>query len=337
MKDVNKKFKEDIIHVGVASYDYVRIPFTSPRLNWMTFGGLPVGKLIEFYGEAGSGKTTTALDSVANYMHSDDDRRVLYVDAEHTLDTVWASKLGVDVSKLILIEPTNQGAEEIFQIALDAMDTGEVGLVVIDSLGVMVSVQAQDKTLTEKTYGGISAALTQFSEKAVGLCNKHKCTLIGINQQREDLRSMFGGMKTVGGEAWRFNVSVRIEFRKGKFFDANGNELTQGAENPAGNYVMATMTKNKTCPPLRRQGRYTLNYIGGIDYFKDLVEVAIESDNIIKSSAWYSILDKETGEELAKVQGVQKVYEYLSEHEDVLKKIEDEINKQIQDLEYKMS
>ena len=105
MKDFNKKFKEDLVHYGVAEYDYKRIPFTSPRLTYMTFGGLPMGKLIEFSGENHSGKTTTALDIVANYQTLDTGKKVLWVDCENTLDTVWARKLEVDVDDMILCQP----------------------------------------------------------------------------------------------------------------------------------------------------------------------------------------------------------------------------------------
>jgi recombination protein RecA len=152
MKDFNKKFKEgkeeeDLVHYGVSQYDYARIPFTSPRLNYMTFGGLPKGKLIEFSGENHSGKTTTALDIVANYQIMEDSKRVLWIDCENTLDVVWAKKLGVNVEDLIIMSPTNQGAETIFQFALDMIDSGEIGLVILDSLGVMVSNQAMEKSV----------------------------------------------------------------------------------------------------------------------------------------------------------------------------------------------
>ena len=115
MKDFNKKNKEDIVHFGLSEYEYERIPFTSPRLTYMTFGGLPIGKLIEFYGEEHGGKTTTALDVVANYQIMDNARKVLWVDCENTFDAVWAHKLEVDVESMIMLQPTNQGAEDIFQ------------------------------------------------------------------------------------------------------------------------------------------------------------------------------------------------------------------------------
>ena len=242
MDEINKEFKGDVIRRGVSEYDYKRIPFTSPRLNYMTYGGIPMGKLIEFYGEEHGGKTTTALDIVANYQHIPDAKTVLYVDAENTLDTVWAGKLGVDVEEMLIMNPTSQGAETIFEKILRIIDTGEVGLVIIDSLGVMMSNQAYEKSVEDKTYGGIAMALTNFSKKAEMLCHKYECTLIGINQMRMDMNSMYGGMTTTGGKAWKHNVAARLEFRRGKFFDEHYKEVSKTAENPAGNYVQVAMT-----------------------------------------------------------------------------------------------
>ena len=323
MKDVNKKFKADLLHTGLSETEYARIPFTSPRLTYMTFGGLPIGKLIEFYGEEHGGKTTTALDIVANYQVLEDARKVMWVDCEHTFDAVWANKLEVDVDSLIMFEPENQSAEEIFDVVLDAMDTGELGLVVIDSFGVMVSAQALGKDLTEKTYAGISKALTDFGGRAVGICNKHKCTCIGINQLRDDFNSMFGGTKTVGGRGWKHDCSVRLEFRMGEYIDDNNKKLTRGVENPAGNKVLVTMKKNKTCPPTRRTGFYTLKYLEGIDYLADLIEVAMKYGIVDKSGAWFNIVDIDTGEIIEKkIHGQDAVKQYLADTPDVLAQIE---------------
>ena len=331
MKDFNKKFKEDLVHQGTPEYNYERIPFTSPRLNYMTHGGLPKGKLIEFFGEEHGGKTTTALDVVANFQHSDDDRKVLWVDCENTLDTVWAGKLGVNVEEIILLQPTEQSAEAIFQFVLDSIKTGEVGLVVIDSLGVMESEQSLDKDMDEKTYGGIAMSLTRFSKRAVGLCQRNKCTLIGLNQLRDKIGSMYGGTDTTGGRAWKHNCSVRLEFRMGKFVDEKNKEMTRGAENPAGNIVTVSMVKNKTCAPDRRIGFYTLKYLDGIDYISDLIEVAIKYGIVEKAGAWFKIINIDTGEILAeKLQGQANVQKLLEEDEDIMSTIEELLEERIE-------
>ena len=325
IKEFNKSSSETVVSVGLPTYEFKRIPFTSPRMNYCTFGGLPVGKLIEFYGEEHGGKTTSALDIIANYQQTGDNRAVLYVDAENTLDAEWARTMGVDVDNLILFKPTSQSAEEILQFILDAIDTGEIGLWVLDSIGALSSKQELEKTLDEKTYAGISAPLTVFGRKAEMLMTKHHCTGIGINQLRDDLGAMWAGAtKTPGGRGWRHYCAVRLQFSKGKYIDENGVELTSRAESPAGNYVLMSMTKNKTCPPTRRTGFYTLNYTKGVDYLKDLVDVAIKYDIVQKSGAWYSIVDIETGEKLITLQGSSKLYAYLEdpENESTLSRIE---------------
>ena len=332
MKEFNKKAKEDIVKQGLTSYTFKRIPFTSPRMNYCTFGGLPVGKLIEFYGEEHGGKTTTALDIVANYQQIEDARKVLWCDCENTLDAEWAKKLGVDIDDMYILKPENQSAEEIFQFVLDSIDTGEIGLVVIDSLGVMISSQALDKSMEEKTYAGISGALTTFGGKAEMLCQKHQCTCIGINQIRDDMNSMWGGIKPPGGKAWKHNCTVRMQFTRGSFIDEKGNEIKRSSESPAGNIVLMSMTKNKSCPPTRRTGFYTINYDYGVDYLKDLVELAIKYGIIEKAGAWFSIINPETGEQIEELQGQASVNAYLEDpdNEPVLTLIETYIDEQIQ-------
>ena len=330
IKEVNKKAKEEIITVGLNDYAYNRIPFTSPRMNFCTFGGLPVGKITEFYGEEHGGKTTTALDIVANYQQMDDAREVLYVDAENTLDVEWARKLNVDVDKLVIVQPKSQSAEEIFQIICDAIETDAVGLWVLDSIGVLLSQQEWDKSLEEKTYGGISKPLTQFSKRVESLMARHRCTGIGINQMREVIGSQFPMQTTPGGKAWKHCCAVRMQFSRGKFIDEKGNELTRGAESPAGNIVMMNMTKNKTCPPTHRIGQYTLNYETGIDYIKDLVSMAIWFDIIQKHGAWFAVYDIDTGELLSDtVQGQANVYALLEKDEMLLTRIEQMVDSKI--------
>ena len=335
LSSINKDWGGDVIRRGVSEYDYKRIPFTSPRLNYISFGGLPQGKLIEFYGEEHGGKTTTALDVIANYQHMDDAKAVLYVDAENTLDTVWATKLGVEVDDMLIMNPTTQGAETIFEQILRLIGTGEIGFVVIDSLGVMMSNQAYEKSVEDKTYGGIAMALTNFSKKAEALCHKHSCTLIGINQMRADMNSMYGGLTTTGGKAWKHNVSARFEFRRGKFFDDKYKDLNRGAENPMGNYVEVSMTKNKTCPPTRRTGFYTLRYDIGIDYLYDLTEVCVKYGVIEKAErgGWFTLKHVETGEQIAKLQGQYAVSEFFSDDENIgiLKMYEDYLDKKIKE------
>jgi len=327
---MNKKCKEQVVTQGLSSYDYKRIPFTSPRMNYCTFGGLPIGKLIEFSGEEHSGKTTTALDIVANYQHLDFAKKVLYIDSENTLDVQWARKLGVDIEDMYIMQPKSQSAEEIFEFICNSVSTGEIGLWILDSIGALMSQQELDKSLEDKTYGGISMSLTKFGKKVEMLMAKHQCTGIGINQMREVIGAMFPTQTTPGGKAWKHFCSVRLQFAKGKYIDENGKELTRAAESPAGNIVLMTMLKNKSCPPTRRTGQYTLNYEIGVDYLKDLVDVAVRYDIIRQSGAWFSVVNIDTGEIIEdKIHGQSAVYELLENNEELLQMVETQVDSKI--------
>lgn len=329
IKEINKNAKEEILSKGLNDFSYKRIPFTSPRMNYCTYGGLPIGKLIEFYGEEHGGKTTTALDIVANYQISGDDRKVLYVDAENTLDYEWAKKLNVDIDNMYILQPKAQAAEEIFQIICDSIETGEIGLWVLDSIGVLLSQQEWDKSLEDKTYGGISMALTKFSKRVEVLMHKYNCTGIGINQIREVIGSMFPMQSTPGGKAWKHCCSVRMEFRRGSFLDDKGNEIKRSSGEPYGNIVEMSMTKNKSCPPNRRLGQYRLMYDYGIDYIADLIDVAIKYDIIDKHGSYYDIYDTESGEVLKdKIQGNANLIQFLKDDANIniIKRIEDLID-----------
>ena len=327
---MNKKCKEQVVTQGLSSYDYKRIPFTSPRMNYCTFGGLPIGKLIEFSGEEHSGKTTTALDIVANYQHLDFAKKVLYIDSENTLDVQWARKLGVDIEDMYIMQPKSQSAEEIFEFICNSTSTGEIGLWVLDSIGALMSQQELDKSLEDKTYGGISMPLTKFGKKVEMLMAKHQCTGIGINQMREVIGAMFPTQTTPGGKAWKHFCSVRLQFAKGKYIDENGKELTRAAESPAGNIVLMTMLKNKSCPPTRRTGQYTLNYEIGVDYLKDLVDVAVRYDIVRQSGAWFSVVNIDTGEIIEdKIHGQSAVYELLENNEELLQMVETQVDNKI--------
>lgn len=328
IKDVNKQQKEEIMSYGLMSFNYERIPFTSPRMNYCTYGGIPKYKITELFGEEHGGKTTTALDLVANYQHmGKPDGDVVWVDAENTLDVEWAQKIGVDVDDMYIVQPKSQSAEELFNIIEKAVVTGETGLWVLDSVGVLLSAQEWEKTVEDKTYGGVSKPLTLFCKRIEQYMMKYKATGIVINQMRENMGSMYGGTQTVGGRGLKHIAAVRLEFKRGEFIDEKGNHLPTTAENPAGNKVLMSMKKNKTCPPNRRTGFYTINYLTGVDYLMDLVDVAIKYNIIDKHGAWFDIIDPSTGEILeGKIQGQANVYTKLEEDSSLLEKVENLVN-----------
>lgn len=356
IKDVNKEFGNIAYHGAPQKFftDEEKIPFSSIRLNYMLYGGINQGRLIEFCGEENSGKTTTALDLVKNaqvflkkifedelknledckeskgvkerqnYLINRGPKKVLWADCENTLDEDWAKLLGVDVSNLILIKPQTQTAEQIFQMVEDMVNTDELGLVVLDSLGVLVSAQAYDKSIEEKTYGGISGPLTLFSRRMVNSCSKYKCTFIGINQIRENMNSSYGGKITPGGKGWKHNCSIRLEFQKGDYIDEDRKALKRSAEEPFGNLVTINLLKTKVCKPNRKLGFYTLTYTEGIDIVNDLIDLAIKYDLIIQAGSWFNIVDTETGEimeddkgEVIKIQGKQNVLSFMKENAEI--------------------
>lgn len=332
-KEIGKKFGESTIGYGVKKAEYDKIKFTSPRLNYMTFGGLATGRIYEFAGPEGSGKTTSAFDLMKNAQikfHKEyeeeqakgntafEERKVFFLDEEGTFDAVWARKFGVDVEKVMIWQPQGESAEKVLDVLRDVIETGEVGLAILDSIATLVSEQVYEESLEKKAYGGIAATLTRFVNLIKGPLLKYDCTLIMINQVREDLGSMFGGTITPGGRAFKHACSARFEFRKGKFIDDNGKELTNNAENPAGNIIHVVVKKTKIFEPTRRVGYYTIKYLTGPDFMSDYIDVGLQTGVINQRGAYFDILDLSTGEILneEKIQGKSKLKEQLELHPD---------------------
>lgn len=331
IKDLNKKMKVGNIQLGVDFQEVQKIPFSSCRLNYMTYGGIPVGRIAEFYGADGSGKTTTAIDVAGNAQRMFPDKKVLFVDIEHTFDSCWATKLGLNCDDIIYLDPDSMGAEEVFNMMIELIDSGEISLCVLDSIGAMVSMQANEKQIGERTYGGVSMALTEFSKKITPVLARTQTAFIGINQVRDDMNSMYGGTTTTGGRAWRHSCSTRLEFRKGNYIDEKDNKLSRACENPAGNIVNVALVKSKVCRPDRKVGFYTLKYLEGIDYVSDAVDVAIKMGLVAQGGAWFSLVDIETGEILNKFQGKSKLVDYLKENDnytDFYSKLEKLLNEE---------
>lgn len=331
IKDLNKKMNVGAISLGVAFQEVQKIPFSSCRLNYMTYGGIPIGRIAEFFGTDGSGKTTTAIDIAGQAQKLFPDKKVLFVDIEHTFDPVWATKLGLNCDDLLYLDPDSMGAEEVFNIIIDIIDSGEISLCILDSIGAMVSMQANEKEIGERTYGGISMALTEFTKKITPVLARTRTSFIGINQARDDMNSPYGGTTTTGGKCWRHGCSTRLEFRKGNYIDEKGNNLSRACENPAGNIVNVSLIKSKVVRPDRKIGFYTLKYLEGIDYVSDAVDVAIKMGLVVQGGAWFSLVDTETGEVISKYQGKSKLVEYLKENDnytDFYSKLEKLLNEE---------
>lgn len=304
MKQINKKHGSEIVFEGLKTYEGGnKIPFTSLTLNRITYGGLPRGKLIEFAGAEGASKTTLALDVCKNASKIIDsegkNQKILFVDTENTLLDEWA-ELNFPNYKdyMLVVQPQEQTAEEVFQIIMDLVATGEIMLVVLDSIAVMFSENEQANEMSKSMVAGISKQLSAFSKFMVQMCKQHNTTLIGINQLRDNIGSMFGGTVTTGGRAWKHNCTVRLQLQRNKLFDENRKELSLNAEKPFGHTVKAHLAKTKAFPPDRKLGIYTLVYTKGIDVMADAITAGKDPDvgAISQSGAWYELVDLETGE-----------------------------------------
>ena len=365
MNEFNKKFKEELFTKGKVIQKCARIPFSSPKANYLLYGGIPRGRISEFSGDEGAGKTTACLDIVGNaqklFLKEWEDKiaeleaiekpnktqiaelnelretghkKCIYIDAENTFDEDWATELGVDVGNLDFMSPQAQSAETIFDMIIPLIETGDYGLVVIDSLGVMLSQQAYEKDIAEKTYGGIALALTNFSKRAEMLCAKTNCALLGVNQLRDKMDSAYGGTTTIGGRGWRHNCSIRLAFRKGDFFDEKYTKVAKSTcENPFGHNIMVSVEKTKICKPDRKLGSFTLVYTKGIDAMMDYITLAIRYDIIKQCGAWFTFIDPETGEMLCdeegseiKIQGMKNIPAYLNTNTELFTKIKNHID-----------
>lgn len=352
-----------------------KIPFSSPLMNWSTYGGVPKCRISEFFGEPGSGKSTTAIDvcknAITQFEHeyitqmqdlqskaSNGDKaakiavqeleergpqKVLYVDLEHAFDSEWAEVLGVDTDVIEIMQPPNICAEDILQTVEDVISTGEIGLVVLDSIPSLVTRAELEKKYGERTVASLAGLMTVFCRKIVSVLTRYSCTLIFINQIRDNLDNPYVD-NTPGGKAVKFYSSMRMSFRLGAPIDILGNELPQKTENPVGYIVNVRLVKQKTAPFDRKNATYYLMCQSGIRADYDFAQLAIKKYGIIqKGGAWFTICDPYTGEILmekdpvnpekekpVKINGMSKVFEYLSENTEYYKRLQqfiiDDIN-----------
>lgn len=314
--EVNKKYKTDIIRKASDLKGIEFIPYTSPMMNYLTRGGVPVGRIIELVGLPQSGKTTTALDIISNFQKKYTDKYCVYLDAENTIDKEWGETLGVDWSKVILIQPESEYGEELLDMLLDYIRSGKVGLAVLDSAPFIIPKAVQEKGLDEKSYGGNSALMKAFCDKAVPLCKKTECTFLMINQLRENIGNPYKPFKIPCGTAIAHACSQILWFTKGSLLDEKYKEVSSGYANPSGHLVSVKVEKNKVTKNDRRLQTYTLNYSTGVDEIKDTLDLAIMLGIISQAGAWYKATLKDGKEQ--KMQGFNGVQEfYYNDLEDL--------------------
>ena len=353
MKSISKKYGENIVRQGAEALECDGIlSLGSPTVDFCLYGGIPEGRIIEFSGAEGGGKTTTAFLVAASYQkeelkrNPENPRKIVFLDNEGTLDPTWASVFNYDLSEdavvpTIVLRPEGQSAEVIFDMALDMLRTGEVGLLIFDSIATLVPAQISDASMEQYQMGGVAKSLTRFANTALGLLRKHKATLIAINQVRENM-SMYGNpLTTPGGRAWKHACSSRLMFKRGDFFDEDGNKLSTSAESPAGHIVNVAVLKTKTSKWDRKVGSYRLNYTKGVDVLSDTLEVALHFGFIDNSTqGTFKLVDPDTGELLhdedgneIKIRGKANLTKYFNEHLDEWRKLYDRIYEKIRQKE----
>lgn len=345
-----------------------KIPFSSPLLNWATYGGIPRNKITEFHGAPGGGKTSTAVDICKNavkiFKQEYEDKvaemrsevssgkkelagpledlieqgpkKVFYLDLEHAFDKKWSATLGLSGSDIEIMQPPNIPAEDILQTLQELIETGEIGMVVLDSLPSLVPKAELEKKYGERTVSALAGLLNVFMRKIVSILTRYECTLLMINQIRDNMDNPYV-VNTPGGNAPKFYASLRILFRLGTPVDFVGNELPASTENPAGYIVNAKLVKQKSSPWDRKLGTYYLMTQSGIREDFDYAKLAITKYGIIrKSGAWFTMCDPETGEILenesgapVKLNGQAKVFDYLQSHPDYYNKLKTFIDNDI--------
>jgi recombination protein RecA len=311
LHQIEKQFgKGSIMKLGEASakMNVEVIPTGALTLDVaLGIGGVPRGRVIEVYGPESSGKTTVALHIVAEAQKTGG--AAAFIDAEHALDPVYARNLGVDIDNLLVSQPDT--GEQALEIAEALVRSGAVDVVVVDSVAALVP-RAEIEGEMGDTHVGLQARLmSQALRKLTGAISKSRTTAIFINQIREKVGVMFGNPETTpGGRALKFYASVRLEVRKTE-------TLKQGTD-VVGSRTRVKVVKNKVAPPFK-QADFDIMYGEGISREGTIIDIGSDMDIIEKSGAWYSY----NGERLG--QGRENAKDYLREHKDITREIENKI------------
>jgi recombination protein RecA len=265
--------------------------------------------MIEIFGPESSGKTTLALQVIAEAQRKGG--LAAFVDAEHALDAVYAKKLGVDVENLLVSQPDN--GEQALEIVEVLIRSGSVDVVVVDSVAALVPRAEIEGEMGEAQMGLQARLMSQALRKLTGAVSKSKTALIFINQLREKIGVMFGNPETTtGGRALKFYASVRIDIRRiGAIKDG---------ETVVGGRTRVKVVKNKLAPPFR-EAEFDVMYGEGVSREGDLIDIAVEHKIIEKSGAWFAY----GGERLG--QGRENVKNFLKENVDVRSAIDEKVRK----------
>jgi recombination protein RecA len=267
-------------------------------------GGLPRGRVIEIYGPESSGKTTLALQCLAEAQKRGG--TCAFIDAEHALDPVYSRKLGVKVDELLISQPDT--GEQALEIADTLVRSGAVDVLVIDSVAALTPKAELEGEMGESLPGLQARLMSQALRKLTGSISKSKCMVIFINQIRMKIGIMFGNPETTtGGNALKFYASVRLDIRR-------IGQIKQQDE-VIGNQTRVKVVKNKVAPPFK-QVEFDIMYGEGISKSGELVDLGAKAGIIEKSGAWFSFEGQRIG------QGRENTKDFLKQHPEVAARIE---------------
>ena len=308
---IEKKYgKGSIMMMGDSAEDLTMgvIPTGALPLDWaLGIGGLPRGRIIEIYGPEASGKTTLALQVVAEAQAMNG--ICAYIDAEHAMDPVYAAKIGVDIDELLISQPDT--GEQALEICDMLVRSGAIDVVVIDSVAALVPKAEIEGEIGDTTVGLQARLMSQALRKLAGSLSKSNTTCIFINQLREKIGVMFGNPETTpGGRALKFFASVRMDIRRVDNIKDNGEVV--------GSRVRVKIVKNKVAPPFK-QVEFDIMYGSGISKEGSILDMAVEYEIVNKSGAWYTYETERLG------QGREAAKEFLRTNPELCSIIEGKV------------